>query len=161
VKAGTVSFDESAWPVVILNSPATFSDESPADIVAGFDRILARSDHFALIVDTRPVKALPNAAWRKTVADWANHPRTQRRTGRYSVGTVMIFTSPLARGLYTALSWIVHHTSPQHSSADIGEAVVWSCEQLANKGVPRSRALVDLQRSLGLLSERDGPGKAP
>jgi hypothetical protein len=143
-----VTFDESAWPVVILNSPPVFSKDSTADIIAGFDHILSRKDHFALVVDTRPVKAMPSAAWRRTLTQWANDPHTQRRTTRYSVGTSLVITSPLARGIYTALSWFVKHTSPQHAAATMAASVAWCCEQLARAGVPRSRALVELQESL-------------
>jgi hypothetical protein len=145
---GRLTFDESAWPVVILESPPIFSRDSPADIIAGFDHILSRKDRFALIVDTRPVETMPNAAWRKTITEWANDPQTQRRTSRYSVGTSLVITSPLARGIYTALSWFVKHTSPQHSAPNMAASVAWCCEQLTRAGVPRSRALVELQESL-------------
>jgi hypothetical protein len=153
---GRFTFDESAWPVVILNSPPILSRESSADIISGFDRILSRKDHFALIVDTRPVKAMPDAAWRKTITEWANDPHTQRRTSRYSVGTSIVITSPLARGVYTALSWFVKHTSPQHSAPSMAASVAWCCEQLSRAGVPRSRALVELQESMTRPDGRSG-----
>jgi hypothetical protein len=153
---GRVTFDESAWPVVVLNSPPIFSSESSADIIAGFDHILSRKDPFALVVDTRPVKAMPNAAWRKKITEWANAPHTQRRTSRYSVGTSLVITSPLARGIYTALSWFVKHTSPQHFAPSMAASVAWCCEQLSRAGVPRSRALVELQASLLRQEEPSG-----
>jgi hypothetical protein len=148
---GTVSFDESAWPVVVMRCPVSFSKDSPHDIIDGFERMMSRNDHFAVIIDATPVKTIPNAAWRKTITDWANAPHTQRKTARYSVGTVMIMPSPLARGIYTAISWVVKHTSPQYAAANMADAVSWCCERLIVAGVPRSRALVELQRSQRLI----------
>jgi hypothetical protein len=150
-EGGTASFDESAWPVVVMRCPDIFSKDSVHDVVAGFEHMMSRDDYFALIIDTLPLKAIPDASWRKVITVWANHPHTQRKTGRYSVGTVMIMRSSVVRGAYTALSWVVKHTSPQYAAPDMADAVSWCCKQLERAGVPRSRALVELQRSQRLI----------
>jgi hypothetical protein len=67
------------------------------------------------------------------------------------VGTVMIVRSSVVRGAYTALSWIVKHTSPQYAAPDMADAVSWCCKQPERAGIPRSSALVELQRSQRLI----------
>ncbi len=144
---GTVAFDESTWPVVIMRCPVSLSKDSPREIVHGLERILSRRDRFVLLIDTTLVKAIPDAAWRKALSDWANDPDTQRKTGRYSLGTALIMPSPMVRGIFTAISWVVKHPSPQYAARNMADAVSWCCEQVARAGVPRSRALIELERS--------------
>ena len=147
VVGGTVFFDESTWPVVIMRCAPVLSKDSARDVIDGVERLLSRRDRYALIIDTTPVKAMPDAAWRKAITDWANDPETYRKSAKYGLGTALIMLSPMVRGIFTAISWIVKHPTPQYAAADMADAVSWCCEQLVRAGVPRSRALIELQES--------------
>ena len=148
VDGGTLTFDESAWPLVVALCPESFAKDSALAIADGFERILAKKERFVLIVDTTPVKSMPDAAWRKAIAAWANDPGVRFNTERYNVGTAMIMPSPLARGIYTALQWIWKPASPQQTTPTMASAVGWCCDALVKAGVPRSRKLLELQMKL-------------
>jgi hypothetical protein len=156
VADGTLTFDESAWPLVVSVCPASLAKDSAVAIADEFERILAKKDRFALIVDTTPVKSVPDAAWRKAITAWANDPEIRLKTERYNVGTALIMPSPLSRGIYTALGWIWKPASPQHASSTMADAVGWCSDALVNAGVPRSRKLLELEQSLKLAP--DAPG---
>jgi hypothetical protein len=148
MSSGLLTFDESAWPILVMTCPQRVSKESAADVTARLDRYLSRKDRFAIIVDSSAVKAVPDAAWRKHITDWAGDPKTFHKSQQYTVGTALIMLSPLARGIYTAIGWVMKHPTPQHAARDMADAVSWCCEQLTRAGVPRSRRLIELQQSL-------------
>jgi hypothetical protein len=148
VTGGTLIFDESAWPLVVTVCPESLARDSAVAIADGFERILAKKEPFALIVDTTPVKSVPDAAWRKAITAWANDREVRFKTERYNVGTALIMPSPLSRGIYTALQWIWKPASPQQAAPTMADAVNWCCEKLVKGGVPRSPKLIELARSL-------------
>jgi hypothetical protein len=159
VTGESLTFDESAWPLVVTVCPPSLARDSAAAIASEFERILARKEPFAVIVDTTPVKSVPDAAWRKEIGTWANDPEIRKKTERYNVGSALIMPSPLSRGIYTALGWIWKPASPQHAAATMSDAVLWCCDMLVKAGVPRSRKLLELERSLNLAPR--APGGAP
>jgi hypothetical protein len=126
----------------------SFAKDSLAPFIATFEEIHARGERFALVIDTRPLKTMPSATWRKELTDWTNNPRVQRNSGRFNVGAAIILTSVLARGIYTALLWVWKPPSPQFAAATMAEAVDWCCDRLAEAGVPRSPKLIELHQSL-------------
>jgi hypothetical protein len=155
---GTLTFDESAWPLVVLVCPESLLKDSAISIAREFERILARKERFVLIVDTTPVKSVPDAAWRKSISDWANDPEIRRKTERLNVGTALIMPSPLSRGIYTALGWLWKPASPQHASPTMVDAVAYCCDMLVKAGVPRSRKLIELEQSLKIVPVARGRG---
>jgi hypothetical protein len=147
-EAGCLSFDEDAWPLITATCPESLGKESVDHLVVFFERIHAKKELFALIIDTRPVKAMPSATWRKDIVRWAGDPRVQANSERYNVGTAVVLTSTFTRGIFTALGWIWKPASPIAPLPAMVDAVAWCCAALARKGAPRSPRLIELQRSL-------------
>jgi hypothetical protein len=145
--AGCLSFDESAWPLVVATCPESLATESVEHLVGVFERIHAQKELFALVVDTRPVKTMPGATWRKDIVRWAGDSRVQANSGRYNVGTAVVLTSTVTRGIFTALGWVWKPASPLFPAASLSDAVVWCCDALAGKGVPRSTRLIELREA--------------
>jgi hypothetical protein len=146
--AGCLSFDETPWPLIVATCPESLGKESVDHLVAFFEQIHARKELFALAIDTRPVKAMPSATWRKDIVRWAGDPRVQANSERYNVGTAVVLTSTFTRGIFTALGWIWKPASPIFPVPAMVDAVAMCCEALGRKGVPRSPRLIELQRSL-------------
>jgi hypothetical protein len=147
VTGGSLTFDETAWPLVVTVCPESLAKDSAIAIADEFERILTKKERFALIVDTTPVKSVPDAGWRKAITAWANDPDVRFKTERYNVGTALIMPSPLSRGIYTALQWIWKPASPQQATPTRADAVIWCCEKLVKAGVPRSPKLIELAQS--------------
>lgn len=145
---GLVTFDTEAWPLVVLRCPARFADDSLEPLIADFEECHSQRRQFALLVDTRPARSMPNAKWRKGITDWANEPRVLLETRRYSVGTALLFSSALARGAYTALLWFWKPPTPHFPAPTMAVGVEWCCQMLTRSGVALGAALEKHRASL-------------
>jgi hypothetical protein len=142
-KPGHPTFLESAWPVVIVTTPAEFEETAVSTFRAEFERIFARRAKFALLVDTTATRSIPNARWRKDLADWMMDPAFQARQVKYNVGSANLIRSAPVRGALTALSWFWKAPTPQGYPKDLREGVEWCIERLADHGVSPSPALIE------------------
>jgi hypothetical protein len=148
---GTVLFDDSAWPLLIVICPVRFAKDSVGTLVDGFERIHARAERFASIIDARATLSMPDPAWRKKLLAWVNDPRVRTNTQQLNIGSAMIMSSVLVRGTYTALTWMWKPASPQAAFATFEEGIRWCYDELTRARVPKSARLIELRRA---LSER-------
>jgi hypothetical protein len=141
-----ISFDDSAWPFIVGTCPAQMSDASVTPLSAFFEKVHARKEPFCTIIDSRLLKTMPSAKWRKDITAWATDPTVEADTHRYNVATAIIISSALARGVFVALGWLRKPASPTHALGSMVEATRWCGELLARAGVPlspKARALHD------------------
>jgi len=142
IDEGTFALDDSAWPLILGTCPARLGDTSVQALGAFFDDVHARKERFALIIDTRPLRAMPDARWRKEIAAWASSPKVQGHGLRYNAGTAVITSSMLTRGIFVAIGWLWQPSSPVRAIATVHEAAGWCSDQLARAGVllgPKAR----------------------
>jgi len=141
-----ISFDDSTWPIIVGTCPAKMSDGSVAPLGAFFEKVHARKEPFCTIIDSRLLKTMPSAKWRKDITRWATDPRVEADTHRYNVATAIVMESALARGVFVALGWLRKPASPTHAVSSMIEAMQWCGELLARAGVPlgpKARAFHD------------------
>jgi hypothetical protein len=144
--------DESYWPLII----ATFSPEfDQAEVVAlreGFDRVFRRRETYAVIVDTRPVSAIPDARCRQALGDWLHDPAVNDATVRYNAGAATIVASQVQRLMFTAVTWVWKSPSPHIAVTTMREAVEFCCEKLERAGTPLGGPLRELRLSLSKVA---------
>jgi hypothetical protein len=136
------------------------SDASVAPLIAFFEKVHARKDRFCTIIDSRRLKTMPSAKWRKDITAWATDPTVEADTQRYNVATAVVISSALARGVFVALGWLRKPASPTHPLGSMAEATRWCAEYLSRAGVPlspKAHALCDPRIDEAAL----GRGSAP
>jgi hypothetical protein len=145
---GTAALDTSAWPLVVFECPPHLEDSTVGRLIEEFEAIHARKSHFALLIDTRRVQAMPSARWRRGITEWANDRRVWIDTHRYGVGTALFIASPLARGVYTALLWFWKPPNAHFVAPSMMAAVDWCCQRLTQAGVALSADLLTRRASI-------------
>jgi hypothetical protein len=141
-----ISFDDSAWPIVLGTCPVHMGDGSVLPLIAFFENVHARKERFVTLIDTRPLKTMPSAKWRREITAWASDPRVAGCTYRYNVATGVVVSSALTRGVFVALGWLRKPASPVRALGTMAEAAGWCGELLSQAGVPlgaKARALHD------------------
>jgi hypothetical protein len=145
---GRLQILESAWPVVLVDCPERLSRETVTTLADAFDRIFDRREKFAVMVDTSRVRHVPDAPWRKAMAEWMNDEAFKAKQSRYNVGSANVLRSAPMRGALTALNWLWKPPTPQGYPADLLEAVDWCIARLGEHGVAPSLALAEYRRQL-------------
>jgi hypothetical protein len=145
---GVIKLDDSAWPLVVGICPENIRDASIPPLIAFFDRVHARKERFATMIDTRPLKTMPSAKWRRDITAWASDPTTEAASHRFNVGTAIVISSALARGVFVALGWLRKPASPVQAHATMTEATEWCTDLLWRAGVPLSAKVRVFRESL-------------
>ena len=140
--------DDSCWPLVIATMPQKVSLDSLHTLEQFYERCFARRERFASVTDTTALRSLPDAVWRKRLADWLNAPAFRERNRLYNVGSATILTWAPVRATLTAIQWLWEPPSPQYYASDMRSAVDWCVERLQAEKVPVSFRLADLHASL-------------
>ena len=83
--------------------------------------LYAKKERFATLVETSGIRAMPDAATRKRLADWQN--ATRGDIGRYNVMTATVVSSTLVRGAMTAMNWVFRPPNPQLAVASFDEGL--------------------------------------
>jgi hypothetical protein len=143
-----ISFDDSTWPIIVGTCPARLSDASVAPLSAFFEKVHARKEPFCTIIDSRILRTMPSAKWRKDITAWATDPRVEADTRRYNVATAIVLESALARGVFVALGWLRKPASPTDAVSSMVEAMRWCGEKLGRAGVPLGAKAKAFQDSL-------------
>jgi hypothetical protein len=157
---GVIKLDDSAWPLVVGVCPENIRDASIPPLIAFFDRVHAKKERFATVIDTRPLKTMPSAKWRRDITSWASDPTTEAASYRFNVGTAIVISSALARGVFVALGWLRKPASPVHAHGSMSEATEWCTDLLWRAGVPLSAKVRVFRESLAEEGE-PGRGTAP
>lgn len=140
--------DDSCWPLVIVTMPQQVDMESLPHLAHFYEQCFARRERFACVTDTSPLRSIPNAVWRRKLADWLNAPAFREKNRLYNVGSATILTWAPARATLTAIQWLWVPPSPQYYAADLRSAVDWCVARLQAEKVPVSFRLADLHTSL-------------
>jgi hypothetical protein len=135
---GALSFDDSAWPIVVGTCPERLTEASMPELIVFFQRVHARKEPFAMVIDTRRLQTMPGAKWRQEIVAWSTQPTIEANTRRYNVGTSVVLSSVLARGVFVALGWLRKPVAPLQTHATLGDGLAWCTEMLAAAGVPLS-----------------------
>jgi hypothetical protein len=145
---GQPTIVEAAWPVVVIDCPSAFADDSVETLAKGFERIFTRREVFAVAVDTSRVQHVPGARWRKAMAAWMNDEGFRAKQARYNAGSATVLRSAPVRGALTALGWLWKPPTPQAYPADLCDAVDWCIARLAEHGVAPSLSLREYRQQL-------------
>ena len=128
----TIHIDETRWPLVLV----TFDGVSPEP---EFDAYLERMATFldrktptATVLDATRAGATPPIQ-RKKQADWMKTHEASLR--RYSAGTAFVISSPMVRGILTAILWMQPMPQEHVVVATLPEAMKWAREKLRARGV--------------------------
>lgn len=144
----SLTFDVSAWPLVLVTMPATTRDEDIDYLTVAYRPVHAAPSRHALIVDTSTIVTIPDARLRKRLRDFeADNRRIIKKT---NICSGIVISNTVVRGAYTALRWISPPTTPSQAFPTVRAAARWCIECLQNDGlrVPTpARALAGLSES--------------
>ncbi|MDB4976192.1 MAG: hypothetical protein JWN48_4533 [Myxococcaceae bacterium] len=108
---GPFTVDLDDFPLVLLRSPHAHEYEH-IDVESFFactDRAIARHRHFVLLHDARGMPYIDEARQSRFLDQLA---RRRRLIGKYVVAYAAVASSPLERGMITALGWSAHLPLP-------------------------------------------------
>lgn len=130
---GSIDWDRSQWPIVIVEMQGQYSDEYFAEYLAELSELTRTSVGWALIIDASRADRSP-ASQRRMQAEWMKEHRPWIRMGL--VGTAFVIRSRLVRGGLTAIFWVQPMASPHTVVATRGEALAWCRKELRAAGPP-------------------------
>lgn len=138
----------ASWPMVVLVLPPALAPTWIDELDAKLDEVFARSRRYAMIIDTRPLLQVPEAAERRAIVNWLCRPSFLLNQGKWNVGSSTIVPNAALRGALQALYWLWTPPAPQHAAGGLDEAWAWCTERLAQTNIDfpdpaRSRALAD------------------
>jgi hypothetical protein len=124
------TLDAAEAPLILVTYPAVASIESVNALFAGFRRIAAEHGRVGWVVDMREFNPLSAPApIRKAFAD--EYERCRRIIESATVCEARIFTSPMVRGIVTAVDWLLNRKYPMKTFAELEPAKAWVRGQLA------------------------------
>jgi hypothetical protein len=125
--------DVSRHPIVVVTFDGLATDREFEEYLAAMTKlVLDRRQPNVTILDARASGRSP-ATQRKKQADWLKqHDQLLRR---YSLGTAFVITSPLVRGVLTAILWVQPMSTPHTVVATLDEADRWAREKLREAGI--------------------------
>lgn len=128
-------FVDTTFPLIIAIGSNAFDQAEFDSMAAGFERYFQRGERYALITYAPHGPLLPDARYRKLVADWANTPRVRELSARLCVGSATVVQSAVMRGAMTAILWLWTPPSPHCAVATPYEAVEWCLDRLLLSGI--------------------------
>lgn len=125
--------DLSRLPLVRVTFDGLASDAEFDKYLSGItDLLMVGRQKTVTVLDARASARAP-ATQRKRQAAWIKEHESLLR--RYSLGTAFVITSPLVRGVLTAILWLQQLPTPHTVVATIAEAERWATEQFRRAGV--------------------------
>jgi hypothetical protein len=122
------TYDDSEWPLFRVRMPrVAMSEEEFFRYLKHVDDLFLRGDRFAIVIDVRDAP-IHTAKERQEVArrTRASHARYPHRLA--AMGIVM--STPLQRGIFTAINWLTGPAFPVRPFSTTKEAEVWLKEML-------------------------------
>jgi hypothetical protein len=130
---GTVRYDGSDWPLYRVSIPSVEMDDKEfAVLVCTLDGLFTRGERFAILLDIRHAPVL-GAKRRQIIAERAK-AMFERFPGK-CVGVAVVLSTPLQRGLFTALHWFLGGTHAARAFETVIEAESWLVAELRPAGV--------------------------
>lgn len=117
-------------PIVTVTPPPALTDEALKSILQSLEDCLARGSPYVLIFDLSN-SGVPNAVQRATLA--AHIRKNKPRSRLWVRGVAVVASSPLVRGMLTAILWLEPLGVTHEVFATIIEARSWARPQAASK----------------------------
>jgi hypothetical protein len=136
--ASNITFDDSLWPLLVLRFTGTPTNQQFEEYMARRGSYLARNQKHVLIYDTVRFSVLTNEQRQRQV-DWLKERKELLQ--KYSLGSALIITSPVARLLLSGVLHFSQANTPYHAARSLPDAANWCAGRLASAGL-----LVEAQR---------------
>lgn len=127
-----VLVDESRFPLVVVTFREVADDREFDAYLDRMSALVRRQKKNVVILDASEAGAAP-ASQRKKQADWITQNSELLRA--HSLGTAFVISSPLVRGMLTAIFWLQPMPNPHAVVGTYAEAERWAIEQLARVGL--------------------------
>ena len=121
-----ITVDDAGWPIVRVRFGESMSDAEWSAYLERMSTFPDRRERYVTLTDGRNA-ATPNASQRKRASEVIE--RERERTRRWNVANALIFTSPLIRGVLTAIEWASPSPVPMKSFATPDDALAWLSER--------------------------------
>lgn len=124
----TPIYDDSEWPLFrVLMPPQPMSTSEFNAYLKHIDDLFLRGSRFAMVIDARDAP-VHSPTERQEIAKHmkASHARFPHRLA--AMGIVM--SSPLQRGIFTAIMWVAGPTYPMRPFPSMTDAELWLREML-------------------------------
>lgn len=141
----TIRFDVSAWPLVNVEV-SELSKEGIASLTSEYDKVFARHERFAALLNTEALQSIPSAAERKVINDWS--AKNEHHMKRWNIGAATVVTSGPVRAAMTALTWVFRPPSPQYYASSALDGIDWCIGQLEEEGLPINERIDALRHKL-------------
>jgi hypothetical protein len=146
-----LEFVESTWPLVVVRLPQLMNSIKVIQLLtANFERVHARKERFAVMIDCSAVVKFPGAIERKMLTDWMADERRQKVERELTVGAAIVLTSGPMRAFVSAMNWIRRPITPQVWKATPAEALEWCCERMIDAGMQLTPAIEALRARGGV-----------
>jgi hypothetical protein len=148
-----VKFLDSTYPVIVLLGDRMVDEEEIRSLDENFRRYFRAGKRYAILTAQPPNKNYLDAKGRKLIADWASQPEVRESSKQLCVGTASLITSAIARGVFTALTWIWTPPTPVRLVGSVEEGVDYCLDRLRMESVALPEPEAALRnRVLGLLA---------
>jgi hypothetical protein len=140
-----VSFNLAPFPLLLVTfETSECSRAGLSQLFEGFEVQFARKQQYAVIIDASRITQAPDAAWRRELNDWQSAHAAETR--RCNVGAALLITSPMVRGVMTAIEWLYPPITPRTYSATMLQAIDWCIGRLRERAIPISPGLRDYRQ---------------
>jgi hypothetical protein len=139
------------FPIVITVYPDLMTMETLPAYHTQYERVLARGERFASLIDMRPCMAMPAAEVRREMVDWGKRVAAERL--RLVVGVAFIVTNPLVRAALAVVHWQAPPQQPTSVFKNTDPALEFLTDRLAINGIamPDSYDLMRREVSTGVV----------
>jgi hypothetical protein len=135
-----VKFIDNAYPVIVLVGDRMIDEAEIRTLDEHFRRYFLAGKRYAILTAQPPDKNYMDAKGRKLIAEWADQPDVREYSKKLCVGTASLITSAIARGVFTALTWIWTPPTPVRLVGSVTEGLDYCLERLRAENVPLAEA---------------------
>lgn len=133
----TKHIDTSRWPLISYTAPAEVSDDEMREVMRESATLRALGQLHALLLDVRATSSL-TPVQRKMITDsMGENPEMQREI---TAGVALVFSSPILRGILTAIYWVRPAVVPTRVFATPDAAATWLLGELHKRQQTASAA---------------------
>jgi hypothetical protein len=148
-----VQFLDTAYPVIVLLGDRMVDEGEIRTLDENVRRYFRAGKRYAILTAQPPNKNYLDAKGRKLIAEWANQPDVREFSKKLCVGTASLISSAIARGVFTALTWIWTPPTPVRLVGSVEEGVDYCLERLLAEKIELPVPAAALRsRVLGLLA---------
>ena len=83
-------FVDTTFPLIVSVGSSAYDQAELDDMIRGFEKYFARGERYALLNYTPGKPTLPDARYRRLIAEWANQPRVRDLSRKLCVGSATV-----------------------------------------------------------------------